>query len=140
MKQTCIQYVLLVHSIICLLYDLQSMLYTLGEWCSKWGVTVNGNKSKVMHFRSQNVDKTGFLFICDDVIFETIIQYKYLGLILTEHLDYLQMTKFVAKSASRALGFLIYKDKALRGMPFKCFTKCYYSLVQPLIDYGSSIY
>ena len=46
---------------------LQSMLYTLGEWCCKWGVTVNGNKSKVVHFRSQNVDKTGFQFICNDV-------------------------------------------------------------------------
>ena len=40
--------------------DLQSMLYMLGEWCCKGGVTVNGNKSKVVHFRSQNVDKTGF--------------------------------------------------------------------------------
>ena len=116
------------------------MLYTLGEWCCKWGVTVNGNKSKVVHFRSQNVDKTGFRFICDDVTLEIISQYKYLGLILTEHLDYLQMTKFVAKSASHALGFLICKDKALGGMPFKCFTKCYNSLVQPVIDYGSSIW
>ena len=38
------------------------------------------------------------------------------------------MTKFVAKSASRALGFLICKDKALGGMPFKCFT----SVITPL--------
>ena len=48
------------------------------------------------------------------------------------------MAKSVAKSASRALGFLICKDKALGGMPFECFTKCYNSLVQPVIDYGSS--
>ena len=50
------------------------------------------------------------------------------------------MTKFIAKSASRALGFLICKDKALGGIPFKCFTKYYNSLVQPVIDYGSSIW
>ena len=62
-----------------MIYSQKKMKIKKGEWCSKWGVTVNGNKSKVMHFRSQNVDKTGFLFICDDVIFETIIQYKYLG-------------------------------------------------------------
>ena len=86
------------------------------------------------------MDKTGFQFICDDVTLEIISQYKYLGLMLTEHLDYLQMTKFVAKSASRALGFLICKDKALGGIPFKCFTKCYNSLVQPVIDYCSSIW
>ena len=50
------------------------------------------------------------------------------------------MTKSVAKSASRGLGFLICKDKALGGMPFECFTKCYNSLVQPVIDYGSSVW
>ena len=50
------------------------------------------------------------------------------------------MAKSVAKSASRALGFLICKDKALGRMPFECFTKCYNSLVQPVIDYGSSVW
>ena len=41
-----------------------------------------------------------------------VSQYKYLGLILTEHLDFLEMAKSVAKSASRALEFIICKDKA----------------------------
>ena len=50
------------------------------------------------------------------------------------------MTKCVVKSDSRALGFLICEDKVLGGMPFKCFTKCYNSLVQPVIDYGSSVW
>ena len=50
------------------------------------------------------------------------------------------MAKSVAKSASRALGSLICKDKALGGMPFECFTECYNSLVQPVFDYGSSIW
>ena len=119
---------------------LLSMLVMLGEWCSKWGLTINGNKSKVMHFRSQSVDKTVFLFTCRDETLEIISQYKYIGLILTEHLDFLEMAKSVAKSANRALGFLICKDKAMGGMPFKCFTKCYNSLVQPIIDYGSPVW
>ena len=50
------------------------------------------------------------------------------------------MAKSVAKSASRAQGFLIRKDTALGGMPFECFTKCYNSLVRPVIDYGSSVW
>ena len=82
----------------------------------------------------------GFRFVCDDVTLKIISQYQYLRLILTKHLDYLQITKFVAKLASHALRFLICKVKALGGMPFKCFTKCYNSLVQPVIDYGSSIW
>ena len=50
------------------------------------------------------------------------------------------MAKSVAKSASRAQGFLIRKNTALGGMPFECFTKCYNFLVQPVIDYGSSVW
>ena len=40
--------------------NLQSMLHTLREWCYKWELTINGNKSKVMHFRSQSVTKLVF--------------------------------------------------------------------------------
>ena len=109
---------------------LQSMLVMLGEWC------INGNKSKVMHFRSQSDDETVFPFTCRDETLEIVSQYKYLGLIPTEHLDFLEMAKSVANSASGALGLLICKDKALGGMPFECCTTYYNSLVQPVIDYG----
>ena len=67
---------------------LQSMLVLLEEWCCKWGLTINGNKSKVMHFRSQSVNKTVFLFTCRDETLEIVSQYKYLNLFLTEHLDF----------------------------------------------------
>lgn len=43
-------------------------------------------------------------------------EYRYLGLLLTEHLDYDTMAMYAAKSASRALGFLIAKSKLL-GTP-----------------------
>ena len=59
---------------------------------------------------------------------------------LNEHLDLSVMVKAVAKSASRALGLLIAKDKAFGGMPFSYLQKCYDSLVQSIIDYSSSIW
>ena len=62
-----------------------------------------------------------------------------LGLIFTEFLDLLTMAKTVAKSASRALGLLISKDKAFGGMPFMCYTRCYDALVQATINYGAGI-
>ncbi len=66
---------------------------------------------------------------------------KYLGLILTEFLDYHITASIVAKSAGRrALGLLIAKYKAFGGLPYNCYTKLYNSLVQPIIDYGSSVW
>ncbi len=57
-----------------------------------------------------------------------------------EFLDYNVTAKMVARSAGRALGLLIAKTKAYRGMPYESFTKLYDSLVQPIRDYGASIW
>ncbi len=46
----------------------------------------------------------------------------------------------VTQSARRALGLVIAKDKAYGGMPFKCFTKLYHSMVLSIINYGSWVW
>ena len=50
------------------------------------------------------------------------------------------MVKMIAQSASRALGLLIAKDKALGGMPYQCFSKCYNAIAQSTLNYGVPIY
>ncbi len=51
------------------------------------------------------------------------------------------MAKVVAKSANRALGLLIAKNKVTGGMPYDVFTQLYNNtLVQPVIDYGAGIW
>ena len=67
-------------------------------------------------------------------------RYRYLGLYLHEFLDFGITADYVAKAASRALGVLIAKSKALGGMPFKCFKKLYETMVLPVIHYGSAIW
>jgi len=119
---------------------LQSMLDQLYGYCQTWGLMINYDKSKIVHFRPKSFQCTEFQFTCGDISISRVTQYKYLGLIFTEYLDFLIMTKMVAQSASRALGLLIAKDKAFGGMPFQCYTKCYDAMVQSVIDYGSSIW
>ena len=65
--------------------------------------------------------------------------YKYLGLVLTEFLDYSKTAKAVAKSANRALGLIIAKSKAFGGLPYDVFYKLYKSIVCPVIMYGAPI-
>ena len=66
-----------------------------------------------------------FHFSCGESTLDITQQYKYLGLILQEHLDYSITAKAVAQSASRALGLLIAKAKAYGGFPFGTFTRLY---------------
>jgi hypothetical protein len=105
--------------------DLHSMLNVLSDWCINNGLTVNINKSNIVHFRPACITKSDYVFSYGDTIIETVDKYVYLGVLLTEHLNYDKTVKFVAKSASRALGLLIAKFKAIGCMPYVCvYTSC----------------
>lgn len=59
--------------------------------------------------------------------------YNYLGLLLTEFLDYNEMAKCVSKSANRALSLLIVKRKSNGGFQHSTFTKLFDTLVIQLL-------
>ena len=102
---------------------LQSLLTRLDQWCKQWGLVISATNSKVIHFRTKSVERSKEIFMCGEITIKFIHLYKYLGLIFSEHLDMLVMVKMIAQSASRALGLLIAKDKALGGMPYQCVSK-----------------
>ena len=61
--------------------DLQLQLSTvLNQWCHKWRVTINQNKSKVIHFRCKRKKQTVSNFKCGDISLDVASKYKYLGL------------------------------------------------------------
>ena len=84
-------------SIQCLLYaddlvflseteiDLQNMLKILENWCKKWRMKVNVNKTGVIHFRKPRVERTNFVFQFDLDIVQVVDRYKYLGLVFHEY-------------------------------------------------------
>ena len=87
------------------------LLDVLSNWCVRNSMTVNIDKSKVVHYRNKSVNRTAVQFMIDMRSLDVVDHYTYLGLLLTEFLDYDMMTKTVAKSAHRALGLLIAKSK-----------------------------
>ncbi len=56
------------------------------SWFKKWRLNVNTDKTKVVHFRSNQNRCTEFNFTFDNCPLN-VNQYKYLGVILEEHLD-----------------------------------------------------
>ena len=103
-------------------------------------MAINVNKSNIVHFRPCCIPRTEVVFKCGVNNIKLTEKYVYLGLTLTEFLDYNVTAKIIAQSASRALGLLIAKYKALGGMPFDVFTKLYDSLVWSVISYGAAIW
>ena len=103
-------------------------------------MSVNHNKTKVRHFRNQAVPKSMFQFNCGESNIEYTDNYRYRGLILNEYFDYNVMAKYVAQSATSALGLLILKFKQAGGMPFDVFKKLYDNTIWSIISYGVAIW
>jgi hypothetical protein len=56
-----------------------SIFYSLSLWCNTHDLTVNTNKSKIVHFRTQSTDRTDFEFMLNDNILDIVPHYMYLG-------------------------------------------------------------
>ena len=115
--------------------NLQRLLDILSNWCNKNNMQANLDKTKVVNFRNKSISKTERRFLFNNQSIEIASSYKYLGLVLDEFLNFDIMAKFVANSASRALGLVISKFKIAGGLPYKVFTKLYDTIVWPTIGY-----
>ena len=79
--------------------DLQLMLDKLNDWCEQWKVTVNTDKSEVVHFRPNQTLCSNYKFCIGNHTLKVVPKYRYLGLVLEEHLDFSVTADHVAKSA-----------------------------------------
>jgi hypothetical protein len=120
--------------------DLQDMLDKVKNWCSKWRMTVNINKSKIMHCRPKTQIKSNVIFKYGDKQLEYVEKYKYLGVIIDYCINYEVTASVLSNSASRALGNLFSKFKENKGMGYETFTKLYNSGVVPILDYSVAVW
>ena len=74
---------------------IQLQLNNLLEWCKKWRMKVNVSKSKIVHYRPSGQ----FVFKLGSENLEVVSQYKYLGLVLNEFLDFSITAARLAESA-----------------------------------------
>ena len=119
---------------------LQQKLDVLYMWCMKWKMAVNYDKTKIVHFRKLNVEVTNVNFKYGPDTIELVPQYKYLGCVLNEHLDYTVTSDILAKSGLRALGAVVNKLKTNNFMSYKVFSKLYKVNVVSIVDYCAGVW
>ncbi len=120
--------------------DLQKMLDYVHSWCTKWQLGVNKNKTKVMHFRKTRTMRCKTNFYIGKHKLEYASEYKYLGVMLNEYLNFNVTADVLSKASVRALGALINKFYTMRDMGFKTYTTLYNTLVSPVMNYGAEIW
>ncbi|CAG2243004.1 unnamed protein product [Mytilus edulis] len=119
---------------------LQSQLDSLHKWTNDHLMTVNYDKSKVMHIRKTTVNQCGHTFMFGDKALELTSKYRYLGLVICEHTDFTTTTHELLTAGSRALGSLLLKYYTMGNMDYDTYTKIYDSTVLPILEYASTVW
>ena len=121
-------------------HNLQLMLNHVDDWCSRWRLKINQEKTKVIHFRKCSKPSTDYKFKIGDLEIDLIDKYKYLGLWFHEHLDLRETTKLLAQSGTRAMGKMFCKFKQCGYSVYSCFTKLFDSCVLPVCMYSAGVW
>ena len=99
----------------CLVVNWISSRYKLAVKTSQHRYLCNND---CWYIGKQSEAKTNTTFSVGDVHLKLTDQYIYLGLLLTEHLDYTALAQHVSRSDNRALSLVITKHKTFGGLPF----------------------
>ena len=59
----------------------------LGEWCAEWSVKVNVEKCGIMHMMKKGVKRSEQKFVMNGEVVQNVVEYKYLGCIINEHVE-----------------------------------------------------
>ena len=118
--------------------ELQEMISIFYEESSKWQLTINAEKTKIMVFGMNNTT-FNFIWQADGKIFEVVECYQYLGVEITSKLSIGEMRDRLMKKAKRAetLAFGICRHND--NLPLQSLIDIWKQLIRPAFEYGAEI-
>lgn len=122
--------------------NLQCLIDVVAGWCAKWEMNINTTKTNIVHFRRRlrSKPRSSVTFTFQDYEILYTSQYKYLGLLLHEHLDWNVSVEGIIHKANRALALLNHRMRATGGFHFETYTLLFTQLVQPIIMTNACIW
>jgi hypothetical protein len=118
--------------------NLQIMLNTLQEYCCKWRLLINTNKTQIMHFKKPSQPETDFEFQYGGNAIPKTKTYRYLGINMNNSLDIGKMVDTLGNASSRALANIISKFYKIGGLDYMTFYTLYNAVVQPVMNYAAA--
>ena len=115
---------------------LQRDLTALDNWAKRWGMRFNPAKCNIMRISRSKQVITKLYELCG-VILEEVVTAKYLGVTISNNLEWSKHIAIVTKKASNTLSFL---RRNLRYCPRKAKETAYLALVRSTIEYSSVIW
>ena len=120
--------------------SLQKMINHINTWCTKWRMSINTDKTQIMHFRRPKSNVTIEKFHFGDAILDIVPTYKYLGVVFDEHMTFEYNAATLANSALRALGEIRTKLKNHKEFGYNSFNTLFRSCVLSIADYSAGVW
>ena len=117
--------------------SLQKCLNDFYDYCLKWKLKINHDKSKIIVFGSSKHIDTGFNLGPNSL--EIIDHYKYLGVYFSKSGSFLYARKHTAAQARKAMHLLYMRINNLH-LPLDLQLKLFDNTVLPILTYGSEIF
>ena len=118
--------------------DLQTALDSVQEYCTKFKLIVNINKTKIIIFSRGKVRRLStFKYDCD--IIEVVSDYVYLGVKMNFNNTFARAMKKQLDQGRRAQFSMFIKARNL-DLPIDIQIKLFESIVYPILLYGSEVW
>lgn len=121
--------------------SLQHNIDKVNEFCDKWGLSINSDKSKIMIFsKNGQVKKDRYTFNVGQIRLECVNQYKYLGVNISASGKFVIAEKTLSLKASRALFSVKQSLFNNDNMMPTAILRIFDALVKPIALYNSEIW
>ena len=119
---------------------LQRNINKVKDFCNKWGLVINTDKSKIMTFsKTGRLANNKFKFNIDNDELEYVKQYKYLGVIFSSNGKFSAAEKTLSMKANRAL-FSIKQGIFDKSIKPSSVLHIFDALVKPIALYNAEIW
>ena len=115
---------------------LQKDLLKLEKWEKTWQMDFNASKCHVLSISRKKKPITASYYLHGEQL-QQVTSAKYLGVELTNDLSWNNHISSITAKAHKTSAFI---HRNLRGCPHSIQTKCYKTLVRPVLEYSSSVW
>ena len=124
------------------MHSLQKQLDIIQDYCNKWGLEININKTKFMIMNSRKQQQSSIDDPCptlNDVPLDRVYSYCYLGIIISSNGNFKNAVDSLCLKGLRAL-FSLRRTLDRRYVDANCHDQLFNMLVSPILTYGCQIW
>ena len=115
--------------------ELQSNIDKLGEYCDKWGLEVNVDKTKTMVFRKRGPLKLDELWTYKGQVIKSVDNFSYLGTLFHYTVSFAQNREYLSSKALKTLNVLLVNCSKFR-LSVKMLCQLFDAFVGSILGYS----